>query len=47
MKVNSELLAQYGESCIALEIAQNRNMELKRLVAEQMNKPEPVETKTE
>jgi hypothetical protein len=39
-KVSSGLLAQYGEACVALEIAQNRQMELKRAIAEQMNKPE-------
>ena len=41
MKVSNELLSAYGEACIALEIAQNRHMELKRQIAEQMQKPEP------
>ena len=41
MKVPNELMAAYGEACIALEIAQNRHMELKRKVAETLNIPEP------
>lgn len=31
-------MAQYGEACIALEIAQNRHMELKKKIAEELNK---------
>ena len=29
----------YGQACINFEIAQNRMMEIKRLIAEEMNKP--------
>ena len=36
--MDKDLMAQYGEACIALEIAQNRHMELKRKVAELLNK---------
>jgi len=37
--LDKELLAAYGQACINLEIAQNRVMELKRQIAEEMNKP--------
>ena len=47
MKVSNELLAAYGEASIQLEIAQNRHMELKRQIAEQMNAPEPKPEPTE
>lgn len=36
--MDKDLMAQYGEACIALEIAQNRHMELKKKVAELLNK---------
>ena len=37
--MDESLMAEYGKACIALEIAQNRHMELKRQVVEAMNKP--------
>jgi hypothetical protein len=42
--MNKDLMAEYGEACVALEIAQNRHMEIKKKVAEELNKPkvEPV-----
>jgi len=36
--MDKELLAAYGQACIALEIAQNQHMELKKKIAEVMNK---------
>ena len=41
MAVDKDLMAQYGEACVQLEIAQGKHMELKRKVAEALNqKPE-------
>jgi hypothetical protein len=39
--MNKELMAEYGEACINFEIAQNRMLELKRKIAEEMQKPKP------
>ena len=47
--MDKDLLAAYGQACIELEIAQNRHMELKKKIAEELNKPaeQPKETKAE
>lgn len=46
--MDKDLLAQYGQACVELEIAQNRHMELKKKIAEQLNKQQPkVEPKAE
>ena len=37
--MDKDLMAAYGEACIQFAIAQNRMLELKRLIAEKMNKP--------
>lgn len=36
---------QYGAACIQLEIWQNKVMELKRAIAEEMNKPKIIPAK--
>lgn len=36
--MNKDLLAAYGEACINLEIAQNRHAELKRRIADEIQK---------
>jgi len=36
--MDDKLMAQYGQACINLEIAQNQHMELKKKVAELLNK---------
>lgn len=37
--MDEKLMAQYGLACVELEIAQNKHMELKKKVAEMLNKP--------
>ena len=36
--MNKDLLAAYGEACVNLEIAQNRHAELKRRIADEIQK---------
>jgi hypothetical protein len=36
--MDKDLMAQYGEACVNLEIAQNQHLELKKKVAEMLNK---------
>lgn len=38
--MDKDLMAQYGEACVALEIAQTRHLEIKKLVVEMLNKKE-------
>jgi hypothetical protein len=39
--MDKDLMAEYGEACVALEIAQSRHMEVKKKVAESLQKQEP------
>jgi hypothetical protein len=41
--MDKDLLAQYGEANIALEIAQNKYNEIKRKVVEALNQPKEAE----
>lgn len=36
--MDKDLMAQYGQACVNLEIAQNQHMELKKKVAEMLNR---------
>lgn len=42
--MNKDLMAEYGEAAVALEIATNRFNDVKRRVVEELNKPKEVKT---